>query len=974
MGTTVAELTATIRAEGTARTINNINKVGDAGENTSSRIVAGNKESSKSFVDAAKSAAILGAAFYGIKKASDVLFSAINTTREFEASVSDLSAITGATGKDLEFLAKKSREFGATTTLSATQAAEAFKLIASAKPDLLDNAEALSKVTKEAITLAEASGSTLPEAAATLGSALNQFGADADQAGKFINVLAAGAKFGASEIADTALALRDSGTVAASAGISFEELNAGIQALSTVSIKGSRAGVGLRNVILKLQKDGYSLSEETGGLVGALQKLLKSGADTTEIMKLFGLENVTAAQSLIDNADKLENLTEKLTGTGVAYDQARIKQDNLTGDLKKLNSAWEDFQLTLVGSTGPLRSVVQGATQTVLSLSDSMDELAIAGAAIASLLAGQLAKSVITHTISVTKNVLATNAQTKAILAQQAAQTAALGVKASYAAAELAEAQAAVAAASGIKRLAITQNVLVPAQAKAAAAAAAHATALKTLRSATINATIAVRGFKTVVGVLGGPAGIIATAITALSLWASTAKTATAETEDLNKSTSDLAANMSQFDVAASIKKARDQIKGYENAIAAIKSTQTGSAAETRVAAIQTLIDNVSKKIGGLQNKLKDLKDKDKEIQGILGQGESVAVSSSNLPTDTSTVGNNANAEKISELSKSLLSQRDLLAANLAERRKLVDDFYGEDVSKAAEKADLLFRIEEDYTNRVEALDAASAQRRARQETDRMSGSDLRLQSNIDSLQESVMSEEEILQESYDRRTFMVEDAFQNQIISEQRKNELIHSLEEKHQESLVVLAQKSEAKKRAVMTAGLNAASNIFSGLSTLMGKEGKKQSAMQKTLARAAIVTSTAQAVMNALAVPPYPLGLALAAGAALQGAIQLKNVNTGSITSPSGNVNISGINAASSGAPLDSTSTMPSISSVQKPDENEKGKLTVIFQGDMIGWDEHVRETVINDIKNLVDNHDVTLISSTSRNALDLAAMRA
>ena len=93
----------------------------------------------------------------------------IKKAMEFESAISDLSAITGATGKDLEFLAKKSKEFGATTTLSATQAAEAFKLMASAKPDLLENGAALASVTKEAISLAEAAGIQLPEAANVLG-------------------------------------------------------------------------------------------------------------------------------------------------------------------------------------------------------------------------------------------------------------------------------------------------------------------------------------------------------------------------------------------------------------------------------------------------------------------------------------------------------------------------------------------------------------------------------------------------------------------------------------------------------------------------------------------------------------------------------------------------------------------------------------------------------------------------------------
>ncbi|CAK8739127.1 hypothetical protein SODG_002730 [Sodalis praecaptivus] len=90
---------------------------------------------------------------------------------------------------------------GRTTEYSASQAAEALKLMASAKPELLNTAEGLANATHSALILAQASGTTLPEATRTLALSLNQFGASAEQADRYINVLAAGAKYGSSEIA-----------------------------------------------------------------------------------------------------------------------------------------------------------------------------------------------------------------------------------------------------------------------------------------------------------------------------------------------------------------------------------------------------------------------------------------------------------------------------------------------------------------------------------------------------------------------------------------------------------------------------------------------------------------------------------------------------------------------------------------------------------------------------------------------------
>ena len=77
--------------------------------------------------------------------------------KKFDSSVAELSAITGAVGKDLDFLKDKAIEMGSKTTLSAGEVADGFKLIASAKPDLLKSGAALAHVTDAAITLAEAS-------------------------------------------------------------------------------------------------------------------------------------------------------------------------------------------------------------------------------------------------------------------------------------------------------------------------------------------------------------------------------------------------------------------------------------------------------------------------------------------------------------------------------------------------------------------------------------------------------------------------------------------------------------------------------------------------------------------------------------------------------------------------------------------------------------------------------------------------
>lgn len=152
------------------------------------------------------------------------------------------------------------------------------------------------------------------------------------------------------------------------------------------------------------------------------------------------------------------------------------------------------------------------------------------------------------------------------------------------------------------------------------------------------------------------------------------------------------------------------------------------------------------------------------------------------------------------------------------------------------------------------------------------------LTKSVNAIQQSLLTEEQRTAESYLRRQQMVSNAFSQKLIDQESRDSILLGLATQHEAQKTRIAEQAEADRRAVLSAGLGAAANIFSSLGALMGRAGKKQNAMQKTLARAGIVASTAQAVMNALAVPPYPLGVALAAGAALQGAQQLRQVGGG------------------------------------------------------------------------------------------------
>jgi TP901 family phage tail tape measure protein/lambda family phage tail tape measure protein len=303
----------------------------------------------------------------------------IQAGTEFQNKVQELSAITGATGKDLDALAAAARGIGQSTTKGAAEAAEGFKLIASAKPDLLENREALIAVTKEAVTLSEAAGLTLPEAAKALGGALNQFSLDADEASRVINVLAAGSQKGATEIPDLTESLRLSGTAASAMGISFEESIATIETLGEVNLKGAEAGVAFRNVLLVLKQQGIDeLDPSVKGLVGSLENLASLQLKDAELIKLFGRETFTAVKALLQRTERTKELTGAISDTNTAQEQAEAATDTLDADLKKLNNTFDDLRIAIFqGANEPLREFIQIITASLKALANFSKEVSI---------------------------------------------------------------------------------------------------------------------------------------------------------------------------------------------------------------------------------------------------------------------------------------------------------------------------------------------------------------------------------------------------------------------------------------------------------------------------------------------------------------------------------------------------------------------------------------------------------------------
>jgi len=291
------------------------------------------------------------------------------TIMEFDQQVQDLRAITGASGQDLQFMRDQAIELGKGVTGGASAVVEAYKLIASAKPELLENAKALDAVTQSAITLSNASGMELNDSATALTDALNQFGAPAEKAGEYIDVLANGAKFGSAEIPQVTDALLKFGAVAKNSNVSVQESTALIEALAEKGLKGAEAGTALRNVMLKLSAPDALPKEAQERLsalgisfdqlkdtsipfqqrLEALKPLLQ---DNATMVKVFGAENVVSATNLIENTDRIGQLTEQMYTMGTAQEQAGLRTDTLSFAFNTLTETWNAWLLKVSEGNG----------------------------------------------------------------------------------------------------------------------------------------------------------------------------------------------------------------------------------------------------------------------------------------------------------------------------------------------------------------------------------------------------------------------------------------------------------------------------------------------------------------------------------------------------------------------------------------------------------------------------------------------
>ena len=269
---------------------------------------------------------------------------AIKSADSFDKALGDLSAITGASGAQLDYMAKKSKELSNEFGISAKEIMKSMGLVGSQAPELLKDADALAKVTQEAIVLSKASDMSVEDSGKAITGVMNMFDESFTEAKEIINTMAQSAMSGSKSIEYVTKAIEKSGTVAHMAGMNYHEAVAAIQTIGPGFESAEEGGTALKTVLLKLlTQSNNDFNPAIKGMKGALDNLAKAELSASEMQKIFGDSGIKAAELLIKQRKRFGELTEEITGTNTAYDQAAKKTTPLQEAWKLLKTACENL-------------------------------------------------------------------------------------------------------------------------------------------------------------------------------------------------------------------------------------------------------------------------------------------------------------------------------------------------------------------------------------------------------------------------------------------------------------------------------------------------------------------------------------------------------------------------------------------------------------------------------------------------------
>ena len=533
---------------------------------------------------------------------------AINAGRSFEAGMSEVKAISGASRKDLEALTNKAKEMGATTKFSATQASGGLKYMAMAGWNSQQMIAGLPGV----MNLAAASGENLGTVSDIVTDALTAMGLKASDSAHFADVLATAASSSNTNVAMMGETFKYAAPVAGALGYNIEDLAQAIGLMGNAGIKSSQAGTSLRSILTRLAKppkdcanamEDYGISiKNSDGSMKSLMEVMENMRDSLQGLPkdeqsaaaaaLGGQEAMSGLLAIVNASESDFNKLSKAidNASGAAQDQADIMNDNLQGALYELGSAAESAGIELYDNIKePAKKAVRAAATEIRSLSTTIKHDGI--------------KAIVPEeTITTVKN-----------LGDAAKSVGGGGLKALGAAAQFAgeNIQVVLPLAAGlltvVKGYTVIKNITTAFTATQAAMAGASTgmtllgTAVKLFTGETIAATTATGLLNAGIAALGGPLGIAILAGGALTAglvaYSLTQKKSTTEADKFAQSCKKL--KKEQDEVADSI---RSMKKENENNVSEVRTQ--GVQADNLLSKLKSLI-SIQKKDAGTKQQIK---------------------------------------------------------------------------------------------------------------------------------------------------------------------------------------------------------------------------------------------------------------------------------------------------------------------------------------------------------------------------------
>jgi len=302
---------------------------------------------------------------------------AVKTTADFDAEMSTVQSISGATGDDFDALRDKALEMGSTTAFSASEAASAMEYMAMAGWSTEDMLDGIAGV----MNAAAASGEDLAATSDILTDGLTAFGLAASDSAHFADVLVAAGNNANTSVAMMGETFKYAGAVCGTLGITVEDCAIATGLMGNAGIKASQAGTALRSGLSKLidptteaakamEQYGFNIATTEDGSVdfmGTMQNLRSAMGDldaTTQAQALstiFGTEAMSGWAAIVSASDAdFQSLTEAIYGCeGAAEAAAAVKLDNLSGQITILKSTIEGIAIQIGDILMPtIRNVV----------------------------------------------------------------------------------------------------------------------------------------------------------------------------------------------------------------------------------------------------------------------------------------------------------------------------------------------------------------------------------------------------------------------------------------------------------------------------------------------------------------------------------------------------------------------------------------------------------------------------------------